>query len=211
MPILTGTLLDVNPRTVFNDWLWKLGWLTKLEKDSLQQTSSNTTQLKKRPTGSPTDQTEQTKLANERYSSLRATTHFTAKLTNQSNQRWNVWLRDNSSLDSADFCLGQSLVTTTALFQDYYYPGDRTTRLTSTRYQEIKLVKNILIQLKINSRHELYQIGKLTNFVKKLKYSFFMQEARIYWSAILIRNITLDHAVTEVGSFRLEVRYVLKH
>ena len=34
MPILTGTLLDVNPRTVFNDWLWKLGWLTKLEKDS---------------------------------------------------------------------------------------------------------------------------------------------------------------------------------
>ena len=166
---------------------------------------------KKRPTGSPTDQTEQTKLANERYSSLRATTHFTAKLTNQSNQRWNVWLRDNSSLDSADFCLGQSLVTTTALFQDYYYPGDRTTRLTSTRYQEIKLVKNILIQLKINSRHELYQIGKLTNFVKKLKYSFFMQEARIYWSAILIRNITLDHAVTEVGSFRLEVRYVLKH
>lgn len=79
MPILIGTLLDVNPRTVFNDWLWKLGWLTKLEKDSLQQTSSNTTQLKKRPTGSPTDQTEQTKLANERYSSLRATTHFAAK------------------------------------------------------------------------------------------------------------------------------------
>lgn len=48
MPILTGTLLDVNPRTVFNDWLWKLGWLTKLEKDSLQQTTSNTTQLKKK-------------------------------------------------------------------------------------------------------------------------------------------------------------------
>lgn len=38
-----------------------------------------------------------------------------------------------------------------------------------------------------------------------------MQEARIYWSAILIRNITLDHALIEVGSFRLEVRYVLKH
>ena len=47
MPILAGTLLDVNPRTVFNDWLWKLGWLTKLEKDSLQQTTSNTTQLTK--------------------------------------------------------------------------------------------------------------------------------------------------------------------
>ena len=43
MPILTGTLLDVNLRTVFNNWLWKLGWLTKLEKDSLQQTTSNTT------------------------------------------------------------------------------------------------------------------------------------------------------------------------
>ena len=90
MPILTDTLLDVNPRTVFNDWLWKLAWLTKLEKDSSKQTTSNTTQLKKGPTGSPTDQTEQAKLANERYSSLRATTHFTAKLTNQSNQRWNV-------------------------------------------------------------------------------------------------------------------------
>lgn len=133
MPILTDTLLDVNPRTVFNDWLWKLAWLTKLEKDSSKQTTSNTTQLKKRPTGSPTDKTEQTKLANERYSSLGATNHFTAKLTNQSNQRWNVWLRDNSSLDSADFCLGQSLVTTTALFQNYYYPGDRTARLTTTR------------------------------------------------------------------------------
>ena len=55
------------------------------------------------------------------------------------------------------------------------------------------------------------KLEKLTNFVKKLKYSFFMQEARIYWSAILIRNITLGHALTEVGSFRLEVRYVLKH
>lgn len=131
--ILTDMLLDVNPRTVFNDRLWKLAWLTKLEKDSSKQTTSNTTQLKKRPTGSPTDQTEQSKLANERYSSLRATTHFTAKLTNQSNQRWNVWLRDNSSLDSADFCLGQSLVTTTALFQNYYYTGDRTARLTTTR------------------------------------------------------------------------------
>ena len=55
---------------------------------------------------------------------------------------------------------------------------------------------------------------KLENWqilLKKLKYSFFMQEARIYWSAILIRNITLGHALTEVGSFRLEVRYVLKH
>ena len=67
MPILTGTLLDVNPRTVFNDWLWKLGWLTKLDKDSLQQTTSNTTQLKKRPTGSKKDQlghqqTKQSKL-----------------------------------------------------------------------------------------------------------------------------------------------------
>ena len=60
MPILTDTLLDVNPRTVFNDWLWKLAWLTKLEKDSSKQTTSNTTQLKKDQLGH--QQTKQSKL-----------------------------------------------------------------------------------------------------------------------------------------------------
>ena len=81
---------------------------------------------------------------------FKSDSHFSGKLTNSfKGQSCNVPLINNCSLESDDFHLGQSVVSTTNI---YSHPDDLTSRLTAEWDQDKKLAKSILIKLKIHQK-----------------------------------------------------------